>query len=293
MNLVEDQQLAPFRTEYLEREKEIQRYIGVYLSGVVIVFSWILGPQAKPLNEIALGNDGYNIYAFLIFSVVNALFMTFLIYKSLDVHDTTQFITVLAKPSSLYAFWEDWRRSKHSATKPVRTLYFIALALLPTIIAITLLFFAGSKLFASDDSLKNQLVRIETAHEDVRVTSPGANQSSGPIPQSTAPALSAVEVSAQLANVTSVFRTARIFFVLVIGLHFIPISFFWHNTVPTKRRWTAIAELKNAQARSVSPCSPEALQLETFISNSGMTERNVDLEPASEIKAGTPSDGST
>src|SRR5688500_13231485 len=125
MNLLEDKQLAPFRTEYLEREKEIQRYIGVYLSGVVIIFSWMIGPQSKPLNEMALGNDGYNIYAFLIMSIVNALFMTFLIYKSLDVHDTTQFITVLAQPGSIYALWEKWRRGKFSATKPVRTLYFV------------------------------------------------------------------------------------------------------------------------------------------------------------------------
>ena len=53
MDLLEDRQLAPFRKEYLEREKEIQRYIGVYLSCVVIVFSWMIGPQSKPLSHWA------------------------------------------------------------------------------------------------------------------------------------------------------------------------------------------------------------------------------------------------
>src|SRR5947207_8458708 len=143
MELLQDAQLAPFRKEYLEREKEIQRYIGVYLSGVVIVFSWLIGPQSRPLNDMALGNDGYNIYAFLIVSIVNALFITFLIYKSLDVHDTTQFITLYAEPESIYANWERWRRSEYSVTKPVRTAYFVALALLPTVMAILLLTFVA------------------------------------------------------------------------------------------------------------------------------------------------------
>jgi len=261
MDLLEDRKLAPFRTEYLEREKEIQRYIGVYLSGVVIVFSWLIGPQSKPLNEMVLGNDGYNIYAFLIISVVNALFITFLIYKSLDVHDTTQFITVYARPESIYTYWEKWRRSAYSITKPVRTSYFAALALLPTLMAIMLLVFAGSKLFSTDESLKNQLLQIENSRQAARISPavvPGPSPS--PLPTPTIP-----DVSAQFVHARSVFGIAKLFFVLVGLLHLLPMWFFYRNVGPTKKRWDAIAELKEAQAGNAPPTSAEAIKLKEFL----------------------------
>ncbi|HWN10026.1 MAG TPA: hypothetical protein VNO50_12310 [Pyrinomonadaceae bacterium] len=262
MHLLEDDKLAPFRTEYLEREKEIQRYIGVYLSGVVIVFGWIIGPQSKPLNEMALGNNGYNIFAFLIISVVNALFITFLIYKSLDVHDTTQFITVLAQPNSVYRFWENWRRSKHSVTKPVRTGYFIALAFLPAIMALLLLAFSASKIFASDESLRSQLVEIENRRP--------VNEASIPFTdaQANLPAPNATDVSAQFVRVRSVFNYGIVAFFLVVGLHFVPGWFFYYNAGPTTREWKTIMEFKKAQAKDVSPSSAEALALEEFMKDS-------------------------
>lgn len=262
MNLLDDRQLAPFRKEYLEREKEIQRYIGVYLSGVVIVFSWMIGPQSKPLNDMALGNGGYNIYAFLVISVVNALFITFLIYKSLDVHDTTQFITVLAKPNSVYTFWENWRRGKHSATKPVRTIYFIALALLPAVMAVMLLLFAGSKIFSSEESLKHQLVEIENGRQTTEILSTLTDA------QAPFPVQRPTDVSEQLVRIQSVFSMAKWLFLVVAILHFVPLWFFYHNTTPTKQRWEAIVELKQAQANNLSPSSTEALELQALVEDS-------------------------
>lgn len=257
MDLLEDKQLAPFRKEYLEREKEIQRYIGVYLSGVVIVFGWIIGPQSKPLNAMALGNDGYNIFAFLVISIVNALFITFLIYKSLDVHDTTQFIAILAHPKSIYTFWEKWRRSRHSVTKPVRIVYFIALALLPALMALTLLLFTGSKIFASEESLRNQLAEIEGT--------PVREATAGPIDaQANPPAPDFTDVDVKLARVRSVFRIAAVVFVVVCLMHSVPIWFFIYNTAPTKKKWDAVVELKKAQSRDCSPRSDEARELEKF-----------------------------
>ncbi|MEK6337495.1 MAG: hypothetical protein AABM67_21435 [Acidobacteriota bacterium] len=273
MNLLDDRQLAPFRKEYLEREKEIQRYIGVYLSGVVIVFGWIIGPQSKPLNEMALGNDGYNIFAFLIISVVNALFITFLIYKSLDVHDTTQFITVLAQPNSVYTFWENWRRSTYSATKPVRTAYFIALAFLPAIMALMLLLFSGIKIFSSEASLRNQLTEIE---ESRRTTQKSITY---PDPNVPTPVITPIDVSFRLERIQSVFSVARWLFLIVGFLHLVPLWFFYRNTVPTKKKWDVIAKLKEAQAHKVSPCSKEVLHLQEFVENSGVAQRVIPETP--------------
>ena len=260
MELLDDRQLAPFRKEYLEREREIQRYIGVYLSGVVIVCSWLVGPQTKPLDEMALGNHGYNIYAFLVISVVNALFITFLIYKSLDVHDTTQFITVYARPGSIFTGWEKWRRGKYSITKPVRTLYFVALALLPTVMALLLLVFAGSKLFTSEESLRNQLVQIENSRRATRVSS-----ATVPIPSPSPIPAQPADVDDQLVRTRPVFRLARILFMLVGALHLMPILFFYRNAGPTQKQWEVVAELKEAQRRDMPPDSFEALGLQAFL----------------------------
>lgn len=272
MHTIEDRQLASFRREYLEREKEIQRYIGVYLSGVVIVFSWLIGPQSRPLNEMVLGNDGYNIYAFLIISIVNALFITFLIYKSLDVHDTTQFIAAYASCNSIYTFWERWRRSTYSVTKPARTAYFVALTLLPTLMAATLLTFTASKIFSSDGSLISQLTQIET-QEMMRGKSAVAPTPT-PSPVSTQ---SAPDVTRRFSQTRGVFRLARLFFLFVVGLHALPIWFFYQNVYPTKKKWEAIAELKEAQELTALPESQPALNLKRFLDH----ELPVDASEAS------------
>lgn len=257
-----DEQLAEFRKEYLEREKEIQRYIGVYLSGVVIVFSWLIGPQSRPLNEMVLGNDGYNVYAFLMITIVNTLFITFLIYKSLDVHDTTQFIAVYAKPESIYTKWESWRRSDYSITKPVRTWYFFALALLPTVMALLLLSFVASKIFASESSLQSQILRIETSRPVTSPRQPLANPNPADAPS---PIATPRDVIDTFTRTQSVFWFAQFVFGLVVLLHALPIMFFYRNAGPTKWQWDTIAKLKESQ-KAGGPLAPrDALKLERFI----------------------------
>ena len=52
-----------------------------------------------------LGNEGYNLYALLLLVVLNIIFINFLIYKSLIVHEITQFISYLSKPESGFNYW--------------------------------------------------------------------------------------------------------------------------------------------------------------------------------------------
>src|SRR4051812_47477564 len=101
-----DKELETFRRDFQDKEREIQRYIGVYLSGLVLFTGWIVGPQSRPLLAMALGNGGYNIYAFLIFVVLNIVFTNFLIYKSIIIHVITQFMTVVAKDDSSFLSWD-------------------------------------------------------------------------------------------------------------------------------------------------------------------------------------------
>jgi hypothetical protein len=53
MRLLTKEEQDSFREDFRETEKEIQKYIGVYLSGLILVTGWIVGPQSKPVLEIA------------------------------------------------------------------------------------------------------------------------------------------------------------------------------------------------------------------------------------------------
>ena len=64
MRLLTKEEQDSFREDFRETEKEIQKYIGVYLSGLILVTGWIVGPQSKPVLEIALGNAAITYSAF-------------------------------------------------------------------------------------------------------------------------------------------------------------------------------------------------------------------------------------
>jgi hypothetical protein len=215
-----DKEQETFRRDFQDKEREIQRYIGVYLSGLVIVTGWVIGPQSRPVIAMALGNGGYNIYAFLIFLVLNIVFTIFLINKSLVIHEITQFMTYLAKPDSAYVYWDRWRRSRQSATRPVRAIYTMSLAVLPFCASAILMYGVWHVVFRDPASLVQQLQNSEPA---------------------------SVAVSAPPSNLASVFRWAKVWFAIVAVLHFFPVYFFWQNWIPTKRRWKRIHELRGSE----------------------------------------------
>lgn len=216
-----DKEQETFRRDFQDKEREIQRYIGVYLSGLVIVTGWVIGPQSRPVIAMALGNGGYNIYAFLIFLVLNIVFTIFLINKSLVIHEITQFMTYLAKPDSSYVYWDSWRRSPQSATKPVRAIYFVSLAVLPLCASALLLYGVGHVIFRDPHQLLQQLSGSESG--DLKAASLSFEQ------------------------LGSVYRYARIWFVIVGALHFFPFYFFYHNWLPTRRRWKQIHQLRGSE----------------------------------------------
>lgn len=212
MRWLSPEEQKAFREEFREIEREIQRYIGVYLSGLVLIIGWIIGPQSRPLIDMALGNNGHNMFGLLLLAALNALFTSFLIYKSLSVHEVTQFVTVLSTPDSAYTYWEHWHRSRHSATKdPVSFLYFVLLTLLP--VAVSALIMTSV---------------IALTYQD---------------PQTLSAQLKAHGTTVAPQQLELVFWwTYRIWFV-VLALHVIPLFFLWVNIVPTRNRWKQINEL--------------------------------------------------
>ncbi|HET6972883.1 MAG TPA: hypothetical protein VFH96_02600, partial [Pyrinomonadaceae bacterium] len=145
-----------FRKDLQDKEREIQRYIGVYLSGLVLVTGWIIGPQSRPLLVMALGNNAYNVFAFLIFVVLNVLFINFLIYKSILIHEIAQFIAYLSEPESGFLYWESWRRSPQSASRRVRTTYTVLLAVLPISVSFLIMYGLWKLLHSDSEYLITQ-----------------------------------------------------------------------------------------------------------------------------------------
>jgi hypothetical protein len=208
-----------FRRDFQEKEREIQRYIGVYLSGLVLVTGWIIGPQSKPLISMILGNDGYNLYALLLLVVLNVIFINFLIYKSLIVHEVTQFVSYLSGPDSAFNYWESWRRSRQSVTKPVRTIYTISLALLPVFISALIMFILWLYIYGDAQAAADKLNQIEPSR-------PGVDA----------------------RHLAAVFQRAKYSYWVVAALHLIPLYFFYHNVRPTNRRWAIIERLRGSES---------------------------------------------
>lgn len=234
-----------FREDFRETEKEIQKYIGVYLSGLVLVTGWIIGPQSKPVLEIALGNGGYNVLGLLLIVVLNVLFISFLIYKSIIVHEITQFMAYLSGPDSGFNYWEGWRRSPQSATRPVRTLYTILLGILPLIASIIIMLGVGLLLFNAEPAdLAMQLNESKTS-----VAAAGATPGGLTTPE----------------QLVSAFRLERWVYGFVLIAHVVPFIFFYHNVRPTNKRWETIKELRSSDElfRELHAEAPPQLPAET------------------------------
>jgi hypothetical protein len=241
MRYLTDRELETFRRDYQDKEREIQRYIGVYLSGLVLVTGWIIGPQSRPLLVMALGNSGYNIYAFLIFVVLNIVFTNFLIYKSIIIHEITQFMTVVAKPDSGFVYWDNWRRSPQSATKPVRAIYTLTLSVLPIAVSVLMMFGVWNLLKADPNQLANRLRVLEAPIASGRSDSKDGTGSVSGSNQETS-------VSVSGDQLASLFNKVRIWFWIVVALHAIPLAFFYVNVVPTNSRWRKILRIRGSSS---------------------------------------------
>lgn len=244
MRPLTDREQEVFRKDFQDKEREIQRYIGVYLSGLVLVTGWIIGPQSRPLVVMALGNQGYNVYAFLIFVALNILFTNFLIYKSIIIHEINQFIAYLSRPESAFLYWESWRRSPQSATRRVRTVYTVLLAVLPISVSFLIMFGLWQLLHSDPRNLVEQYNAAE-APIAASTVNPGDNKNG-----SDRGTTSAVEAQNKAGStlrpeqISSVFATARVWFWIAAFLHVIPFWFIFENVFPTKWRWDEINRLR-------------------------------------------------
>ncbi|MGH9947224.1 MAG: hypothetical protein ACRD6X_08505, partial [Pyrinomonadaceae bacterium] len=222
MYQLNETELVAFREEFQEKEREIQRYIGVYLSGLVLVTGWIIGPQSTPILKMVLGNGGYSVYGVMIIVSLNVLFTCFLLYKSLIVHEINQFITYQTPAESGFKYWESWRRSKYSATKPARGIYSGLLAVLPIAVSALLLYGLWKLFHANVSELVETLTSLTVAPTPVD----GKPNEPSAIPDA--------------HGLASVLNTARYWYYLLITIHILPLWFLFLNWIPNDRRWNSL-----------------------------------------------------
>ena len=121
-----------FREDLRVADQEVQSFFRIYyIVGLMGVAAWLVSPEVKPLGELLRGNEGYNLYVPIIIAFLNSVSTSYLLLKSIEIHEIAQFVVYASKPDSGFVFWEDWRRTKISVTRVPRILYGVFLILVP------------------------------------------------------------------------------------------------------------------------------------------------------------------
>ncbi|MFP5262015.1 MAG: hypothetical protein ACLGJB_08935 [Blastocatellia bacterium] len=219
-------EMVAFRQDIREADKEVQGYFRVYyVIGLIGVAAWIISPQVKPLVILVLGNGGYNIYAPMVIAFLNSVSMTYLLYKSVEIHEIAQFISYGGPPDSGFIGWETWRRSMASATRWPRVLYTPFLTFVPLAVSTSLL-------YASWRILRTPVDQLLTIASTLSLVPP-QDPTSGPI-------TAGQFTQSQIESIATVFSTARITLYIIIFLHVIPVALIYFNLFKVPRLWTIV-----------------------------------------------------
>jgi hypothetical protein len=203
-----------FREDLRAADQEVQSYFRIYyIIGLIGVAAWLVSPEVKPLRELMLGNGGYNVYVPMIIAFLNSVSATYLLHKSIEIHEIAQFISYASEPKSGFLGWEQWRRSKASATRWSRRLYAPFLTAVPLGVSFVLIY--ASWRF---------------------VHTPVENFVSASFPKE------------QVESVSSVFGAAKLVLYGVVALHVIPLILIYFNIVQVPHLWTSVWS-KNATTK--------------------------------------------
>jgi hypothetical protein len=237
MRLLSDVEQNIFREDYRQTETEIQKSIAVYLSALVVATGWVFGPQAKPLDQMFLGNEGANLFGLVILLALNAVFTCFLTYKSIHVHEIMQFVIRHSPRDSALDQWEGWRRSSDSLSKRwlARPLYFFVISLIP--LWASCLIFVGTASYIRKPV--PEIVELMHRSEVPPVST---------IPDGKSERLTKTSPTGEdlVARVKYRVRLAKFCLVVVTIFHAIPIWFFIVTWVFANSKWKEIRALKRS-----------------------------------------------
>jgi hypothetical protein len=253
-----DGELDSFREDFRELEKEIQSFFrAYYISGLILVAAWLTGPQSKPLLELALGNGGYNIYAPIGITLLNIVSTISLIYKSISIHEVTQFAVRYSKPDSAANYWERWRRSSENYAKFTRPFYSPLLFMVPFGLSCLILIPTGKILYGEPRELLGRIdkYKVPTSLTDASTLTQRVQMTLKNPPNSE----SGSDLTVQNGDMTpqqslekdrevyatqieGVFRWATRWFWTIVGLHSIPLGLGIFNAFVISKRWERLTQ---------------------------------------------------
>lgn len=194
------------REDLRTADQEVQSYFRIYyIVGLIGVAAWLVSPEVKPLSELLKGNGGYNVYVPIAIAFLNSVSTTYLLYKSIEIHEIAQFISYGSEPKSGFLGWEQWRRSKASATRWPRRLYAPFLTIVPLGVS--------ALLISASWRATRQLPCVVVA--------------GGPTKE-------------QIESFNHVFSLARYVLGVVVALHLVPLALVYFNVVRVPRAWSAV-----------------------------------------------------
>jgi hypothetical protein len=243
-----------FRADYRQTETEIQKNIAVYLSALVVATGWVFGPQSKPVEQLFLGNEGLNLFGFIILIAINVVFTCFLTYKSIQVHEIMQFVITLSPSDSPLVHWEAWRRSGRrslSRGTGTRVLYFLVISLIPVWVSGILLWGTGHYIWQQAEDTVAKIEQIEKTRTPLDASAQTNSQSSvqgGSATQPPTPsnAVKSKEISKAFnERVSRTMHLAKFWWITVLVFHLIPAWFFTVTWLRANSKWKEIGELKN------------------------------------------------
>lgn len=230
--LTESEAIA-FRQDLRAADQEVQSYFRIYyIVGLIGVAAWLISPQSKPLIELMLGNGGYNIYVPITIALLNSVSMTYVLYKSIEIHEIAQFIAYASKSDSAFVGWEEWRRGSTSATRWPRRFYTPALTLVPFAVSFGLIYASYRILHTPiDDLVKTAAAATPKSASETLQVSTQFLQTVEPLPRFS---------KEQIESIAVVFSRAKIFLWIVIALHGIPAILVYFNIKKVPELWSRI-----------------------------------------------------
>jgi hypothetical protein len=177
-----------------------------------------------------------------------------LIYKSIEIHEVTQFAVYFSESNSAANYWESWRRSSNNYARFARIVYSPLLFLVPIGLSCLILIPTGVILYSKPQELINRIkdYQVPTASIDPLLPL----QSLDPARVTLAENKLEEDRKAYAERVVQVFPLARFWFKVTVGLHLIPIVLALFNALIVPLGWKKIVRPRDRNILSKDSITP-------------------------------------
>lgn len=239
---ISEAEAIAFRGEIRAIDSDIQTFFRLYyITGIAAISGWLISSNTQSLQSIVVGNRGINVVALLVFAFLNCVALTFLLYRSIEIHELAQFLVCSSSGTAAAVQWERWRKSKRGVTRIAKRVHTPLLTIVPILVSCALLTISASALMSlthehgSRASLNTPLSRVIDSLADAshsrRIVTPPSNQ------------------PGHLARSGTTLPGTWLLFGFVILAHFLPGLLIYEHLTRVNRRWKIIWRVDESARR--------------------------------------------